>query len=362
MHIDMTHIHRMTLLALASVLAFSGCDRDKIEDYTVPTTYNFENVSYAGQTDRLNMLTEMSTYMKTANTPGVVLDAQRLRDMFENTNAPFSFSSTRQLKDKCFLADQATFDGYFDAIAVASQSTVPGSNGVAGVVYSQDSSKKYLFDAQGREHIQLIEKGLAGAVFYYQATAVYLSDARIGEGQADNETVTPGEGTEMEHHWDEAFGYFGVPKDFPANTTGLLFHGKYCNDRNTLLGTNKAVMDAFLKGRAAISHDDHTVKIDQVKLVRDNWERVLVGTAIHYINEAKADFADDALRNHTLSEAVAFMTSLRYNPTRRISEAQLQSALDAIGDNFYEVSLASLDTARGILSTAYGLDAVKDQL
>ncbi len=354
--------HKTLGLALAGLLLFASCKKDKIEDYEVPTTYNFDNVSYAGQTDRLNMLGEMADYMKTANTPGVVLDAQRLRDMFENTNSPFSFTSTRQLKDKCFLADVATFEGYFDAIATASQSTVPGSNGVAGVVFSQDSSKKYLFDAQGREYTQLIEKGLAGAVCYYQATAVYLSDAYIAEGKADNETIEPGEGTEMEHHWDEAFGYFGVPKDFPGNLSGIRQHGKYCNDRNALLNTNKAIMDAFLKGRAAISHDDHTVKTAQIQVVRDNWELVIASTAIHYLNEAKADFADDALRNHTLSEAYAFVSSLRYNPTRRLSDTQLQSVLTAIGDNFYESSLAALDNARSILSNAYGLNAVKDQL
>jgi hypothetical protein len=121
-------------------------------------------------------------------------------------------------------------------------------------------------------------------------------------------------------------------------------------------------MNAFLKGRAAISNDDHKTKVEQVQLVRDNWELVIAGTAIHYLNEAKADFADDALRNHTLSEAYAFASSLRYNPTRRISDAQLQSALTAMGTNFYESSLASLDNARAILSSAYGLNAIKDQL
>jgi hypothetical protein len=349
-------------LALAGLLLVSGCDKDKLEEYTVPTTYNFENVSYAGQTDRLNMLGEMTTYMKTANTSGVVLDAQVLRNMFENKNSPFSFTSTRQLKDKCFLADVATFEGYFDAIAAASQSQVAGSRGVAGVVVSNDGSKRYLLDGQGMEYTQLIEKGLMGAVAYYQATAVYLSDARIGEDQVDNTTVTPGEGTEMEHHWDEAFGYFGVPKDFPTNVTGIRFYGKYCSDRNSLLGSNKALMDAFLKGRAAISASDHATKIEQVKLVRDNWERVIAGTAIHYLNEAKSDFADDALRNHTLSEAIAFVKALRYNPTRRITDAQIQSVLDSIGDNLYDVSLANLDAARATLSTAYGMDSIKDQL
>ena len=41
---------------------------------TAPTTYNFSNASYGGQIDRLNMLKELETYLKTVN-DGAVIDA-----------------------------------------------------------------------------------------------------------------------------------------------------------------------------------------------------------------------------------------------------------------------------------------------
>lgn len=352
-----------TAAAVASLAMFwTGCRKDKIQDYDIPATYTFDNVKYSGQTERLNMLSEMSTYMKTGNTPGTLLDAQTLRNMFENANDPFSFVSTKQLKDKCFLPDQATFDTYFDQLAAASQSTVPGADGTAGVVYSLDSAKKYLFDANGWEYTQLIEKGLMGAVFYYQATAVYLSESGISEETVDNEQVTAGEGTMMEHHWDEAFGYFGVPKDFPANTTGIVFWGKYANDRNGLLECNTPIMNAFIKGRAAISNDDHATKWNQIEIISDTWERVIASTAIHYFNEAKTDLADDALRNHALTEAVAFVKALKYNPSRRITDTQISTVTGAVGNNLYQVTVQGLDNARNTLSSIYGLDSIKDQL
>ena len=328
-------------------------------EYEVPTSYNFENVSYSGQTDRLNMLEEMTTYMKTANTMGTTLDAQVLRDMFENANDPFSFTAEKQLKDKCIISAVATIESYFDKIALASQSTVAGSNGVAGVV--SNGIKSYLCDENGIEYTQLIEKGLMAAVFYYQATAVYLGEGKIGP-DVDNETVEAGKGTDMEHHWDEAFGYLGVPTDFPANTDDARFYGKYCNSRDAVLGTNSALMNAFLKGRAAISNNDMVTKDIAVTLVRDTWERVIAATAISYINGGKADIADDALRNHQLSEAIAFVTALRYNPTKKISDTDIQAVLDYIGTNLYEVTITGLDNARDLLSAVYKMDAVKDQL
>lgn len=351
------------IFAALFIFGMTGCKEDCEETicFDVPNTYTFDNVSYSGQTDRLNMLEEMTTYMKTANTSGVALDANTLKSMFSNEGDVFSFTSTKQLKNKCFSLDQDMFEGYMDAIAVASQSTVPGSDGVAGVVSSNDGSKSYLFDENGIEHIQLIEKGLMGAVFYYQATAVYLSEDRIGDA-VDNTNITPGEGTEMEHHWDEAFGYFGVPTDFPTNTTGVRFHGKYCNSRDALMGTNQSLMDAFILGRAAISNSDMAVKDEQVVAIRDTWELVIAGTAIHYLNGGRADLADDALRNHQLSEAIAFAQSLKYNPTKKITDAQIEEVLNLIGTNLYAASASNLLQARDLLSSIYGLDNVKEQL
>lgn len=358
----MKNISNKIAIALAALaLLASGCRKDKLK-YDIPTSYSFDNVNYSGQSDRLSMMSELSTYMKSAHTPGTVLDLQRLRDMYENANNPFSFVSSKQLKDKTFLATQGTIENYFVQLANASQSTVPGADGTAGVVYSLDSSKNYLFDANGWEYAQLVEKGLMGALCYYQATGVYLAVSKIGEDQVDNETITPGEGTAMQHHWDEAFGYLGVSKEFPVSTSGLRFWGKYANDRDGLIKCNDSLMIAFITGRAAINNDDHDTKWKQVDIIRRNWENVIAATAIHYLNEGKADATDDALRNHALSEAVAFIDALRYNPDKRITDTQVNDIIGGLGNNLYQVTLASLDNARNTLASIYGFTNIKDQL
>jgi hypothetical protein len=350
---------KIILPVLGAVILMAGCNKDKIK-YDVPTTYSFENVSYSGQTQRLDMTDELVAYMETALTPGTTLDAQHLQDMFENTNNPFSFSSTKQLKDKCFLSEQTLIEAWLDSAAIASTSSSTASNGVAGISTSSDGQKKYLLSANGFDVIEMVEKGLMGAVFYYQSTGVYLTDSKIGSS-VDNETVTPGEGTAMQHHWDEAFGYLGAPIDFPTNTS-TRYWAKYCASRNTVLTTSAALMDAFILGRAAIVNDDHETKTEQVTLIRDTWEKVAAGTAIHYLNAAKSHLSDDAVRNHELSEAVAFIRALQFNPTKKISSTQIQSALDALGTNLYDVTLAGIDSARNTLASAYELQSVVDQL
>ena len=348
------------LPAACLLLLWSGCRKDD-DTYKVPTTYDFENVSYAGQAARLDMVAEMTGYMETGRSSGTVLDGQRLKDMFANQNNPFTFSNTKQLKDKCFLADQTTLESWMDSLATASTSTVAASAGQAGIATSLDGNEHFLLSARGYDYTEMIEKGLMGAVFYYQAVGVYLTAAKIGDG-IDNETVTAGEGTAMQHHWDEAFGYFGVPKNFPTNTTDARFWGKATQDRNALLGSSKILMDAFLLGRAAINNDDHDTKDAQALKISNEWERVIAATSIHELNEAKSHLGDDALRNHEISEAIGYMRALRYSPIKKITEGQLQSLLDSFGNDLYSLTLPTIDAARNTLAGIYGLDAVKDQL
>ena len=142
--------------------------------YEVPVTYTFKDsdgnstVNYSGQTDRLDMLAEMTTLMQTGNTSGTTVDAQVLKNMFANTGGHFTASnlnsSTKQLENKCFSLDQDLFKSFMDSLAVASQSQTAGSDGIAGVV--SNGTKNYLASSQGVEYTQLIEKGLMGAVLY----------------------------------------------------------------------------------------------------------------------------------------------------------------------------------------------------
>ncbi len=372
------------LMILGLGIVVSSCKKDDPEppivenpddSYDIPETYSFTDsdgnntVNFSGQTERLDMLSEMVTYMKTANTSGTALDAQTLKNMFANNSHTWQDingvglnASTKQLKNKCFELHQDQFEDWMDAIAAASQSTEEGSNGTAGVVVS--GTKQYLFDENGFEHGQLIEKGLMGAVFYYQATSYYLSEGQIGAGVNNTDPADPNAGkyyTAMEHHWDEAFGYFGVPVDFP-DTPSDRFWGKYSGSRDGLLNTNTRLMDAFLEGRAAISNDDMSEKDAQIAVIQAAWQDVCAGTAIHYLNAAKVNISDDAVRNHQLSEAYAFIWSLLYNEGGDFSQADVTEILNHLGSNFYTISISDIDAAIDHTSMLAGLEDVKNSL
>ncbi len=358
------------LIIFALGIASCGDDTSDEQSYDIPATYDFDNVSYSGQTQRLAMLQEMKTYMSTANTAGTAVSADRLKAMFENdaANAGFiqTYDDSKQLKSKTLENQQTVFEGLFEDFETASQSTIPAINGTAGVQVSLDGVKAYFVNGNGLEYTQVIEKGLMGACLYYQATAVYFGADKM---DVDNATVVEGEGTEMEHHWDEAFGYLGAPIDFPTNTDGLVFWGDYCNDRDALLATNAGVMDNFLAGRAAISNSDIESRDAAIIEVQKYWELVVVGSAIHYINSALSNFADDARRNHALSEAAAFTYSLQFNPNKKVTNANVAEVLVNIGGdsdfanmNFYTITESELNAAKDALAAYYSLEDVKDSL
>jgi len=330
----------------------------------IPATYEFNDgtnntVSYSGQTERLNQMTEMTTYMKTGTTS--VISYSVLTDMFANTggngNGNFSFTSTKKLQDKCLAADTSMFNDYMENLALASQSfAIAAANGQAGTLTSGTST--YLFGANGMEYVQLIEKGLMGAVFMYQATNIYFGSDKMG---ADNTTAVDAAGgeyyTAMEHHWDEAFGYFGVPVDFPTNITGIRFWGKYCNTRDAQLGCNAVMMNSFKRGRAAISQDKLEIRDEEILNLRKTWEKISAAQAVAYLEEAKINFGvDNAKFLHVLSEAYAFIMCLKYVPleTRVITYAQIDDLLtNTIGTDFWAVTQVDLTNAINTIEGVY---------
>lgn len=351
----MSSVLQKSLLTLVlGSLLLVGCKKDNPEPtggYSVPTTYNFSNVSYSGQTTRLTMLDSIASYMKLGNS-GIVLSATQLKNMYSNTGNPFGTDaldlSGKQLKNKTFSLDQQYFDDLFDSLAVASQSAGgTGSNGVAGIVGGR------LFDRNGVEIAQVIKKQLMGAVFYYQAMETYLANLQSD----DNITVVPGEGTLQEHHADEAFGYLGVPINFPTNTTDVRYWGEYCAEVDHAINSNSPLMSAFLKMRAAISNKNYTTRDQQITIIRQQWERVVAASAILELLEAKAAFGSDNVQmRHVLSEAVGFINSLKYSSTKLISNTEITSALNSLGTNFYTITITQIDNAINTINAVYGFD------
>lgn len=334
------------------------------DTYSIPTTYAFTDatgnstVSYSGQTERLDQLSEMVVLMKSGTTNTV--DAQVLKDMFSNENGDgngnFSFTSTKQLKSKCFTADQGLFEGFMDALATASvDNASTAADGQAGTLSSGTST--YLFDANGIEQVQLIEKGLMGAVFLNQALNVYFGPGKM---DVDNTNpVDPALGkyyTTMEHHFDEAFGYFGVDVNFPTNVPDR-FWGKYCDKQNTALNCNADMMDNFLKGRAAITGKDFLADRDAaIQAIRTEWEDVSAYQAMSYLDDAVGYFGTDQAKFlHVMAEAWAFAWNLRYAPveTRRMTTAEHDALMAMFPTNFWNVTVADINSIKSTIDAKY---------
>lgn len=361
--------NKLSILLFSVIVIATSCKKEDTAEPTptptptgssVPTTYTFSNVNFSGQTTRLTMLDSISNYMKNGN-KGASLNATTMKNMYANTGNSFNNStldaSGKQLKDKTYLADQVYFESLFDSLAVVSQSGGNvGSSGVAGVVTSSvNSSKKYLLNRNGIEYAQVIKKQLMGAVFYYQAIETYLANLPSD----DNSVVVTGDGTAMEHHCDEAFGYLGVPVNFPTNLIDLRYWGEYTNEVNAAIASNTALMNAFLKLRYAISTKDNATRDAQVIAVREQWERIVAASAILEMSEAKTNFADDAVRNHVLSEAIGFINALKYNSNKKISQTQIDAALAALGTNLYNISTTAIDNSITIINSVYNFDLNK---
>ncbi len=308
-------------------------------------------VNYSGQTTRLNQLAEMTSYMKTANN-GDAVSAAQLREMFSNNNGTGSsyFSedandASKQLKSKTFITFQSEYEALMDAMQVASESTTVGSNGTAGVVTStSNSDKKYLFDENGYEHTQIIEKGLMGDCFYYQAMDSYIAGV-LSEAYG-NEILDGKNYTENEHKFDEAFGYLGIPIDFLTNAGDARFHGKYGNSRDGVLGTN-SIFNDFAEVRQAITDGDQAQIELAMPNIRSEWHKIIAGTTVHYLNAALTNIDDPALKMHELSEAYAFIGNLVHSTDAyNISVAQRDECRTLLGPNFYETSTDDINAAK----------------
>src|SRR5690606_20121485 len=136
-----------------------------------------------------------------------------------------------------------------------------------------------------------------------------------------------------------------------ANTSNLRFWAKYCNSRDAELGSNATLMDAFIKGRAAIVGNELEIRDAQILIIRQMWERVCAAQAVDYLSQSQGYYGnDDAKYLHALSEAYAFVKSLTYVPleTRVITYSEIDDILtNDFGDNLWNMGAVNVAAAKG---------------
>ena len=353
-------------IACAS-LFLTSCsdDDDAVVDITVtpPSTYKFERngkstVSFDGQTSRLKMAGELYSGMKSSSSTKAGLN-----NMFNNGTG-FSDAtldaSGKKVGNKTFASSvaSATVKPMFDAmITDFADNVIPNwsttaADGTAGKM--TDSKRTVYINAKGHELTQLFTKGLIGGMTMDQIVNGYLSAAKLdtGTNRADNDAGTLVSGkdyTQMEHYWDEGFGYlYGEEADVenPTLGNGVLL-SKYAGkvDGSNSPGIGKIIYDAFKMGRAAIVAKNYAVRDAQAKIIQMHISKIIGYKAHDYLNDyvTKAAAGTPADAIHALSEGYGFIMSLQVTNDGTgkpyFTNAEVNAMLAKI-ENFWTVSSA----------------------
>lgn len=348
--------HQLLFLTLAA-LTITSCNNESDDPKpetvsNIPSTYSFDDVSFNGQLIRQNMLSELSALLKTGATE--TLDETTLLNMFGGTGFSNDSlnSSGKQLENKTaeFFIEEVKAS-LIEAARVSSVLDTATST-TAGIVYG--ATRTIPVDAKGFEFAQVVEKGLISATFMDQALNNYLNDIQLDNNTSD--TYVVGEGTEMAHHWDEAYGYFTDSKNFPSEGIER-FWGRYSEGRNSLIGTNESIGSAFRKGRQAIIDNEISIVTAQAEIIRQEWTKLAAANFIHYMNSAKARFTDDAEKLHALSEAYGFLIGVK------IGGGDVNDILsDFTTKGLNVLTEDELTSYANRLATAYDLVAVQSSL
>lgn len=352
-------------IACASLFLTSCSDDDDeaavANIVTPPNTYKFQRngtntVSHGGQTTRLKMASELYSGMKSASS-----NKEGLNNMFNNGEG-FSDATLngtgKKVGSKTFASSVAssTVKPMFDAmITDFTTNVIPNwsttaANGTAGKM--TDSKRTVYINAKGHELTQLFTKGLIGGLTTDQIVNGYLTAAKLdtGTNRADNDAGTLVSGknyTQMEHYWDEGFGYlYGEEADVenPTLGNGVLL-SKYAGkvDGSNSPGIGKIIYDAFKMGRAAIVAKNYAQRDAQAKIIQMHVSKIIGYKAVDYLNDyvSKAAAGTPADAIHALSEGYGFVMSLQVTNDGTgkpyFTNAEVNTMLAKI-ENFWTVS------------------------
>lgn len=362
------------LLLLALPLLFISCSDDDDENNVViaPNTYEFtrdgaSTVSFSGQTARLNMADEIYAALNTNTSSSAKLlemhnDGTGFSDATLDASGKKIGSKTAAgCSHGVLAATQQRFkDMLSDYDDVKANWNATAANGKAGLI--TDANRTINVNANGWELDQTYIKGIIGGMCVDQIVNNYLDPCQLDSGtrRADNDNGVLASGknyTDMEHKWDEAFGYmYGQEADpkradlgtNPVKTGTTLYKYLYSvNGQAAHAGISSTIFDAFKLGRAAIVAKNYEVRDEQIKILAVEISKIVGQKAVNYlegyVSTDKAVSPADAI--HDLSEGYGFILSLMFTNdgtgSPYFSEAEVNTMLSKLS-NFWTVSDSEL--------------------
>lgn len=385
----------LSLFVLGSV--FVSCSNDdEITNHSVvaPETYVFERdgnstVSFTGQTTRVLMAEDIITALMDPSKTASKIDA-----MFAHVEGEANFSNADlNASDKNVRSKVAASIDYFsanttdaNAIKADFDSWIKGqvdsvfpnwetdaARGVAGKIQEAGGGSVRYVNAKGLEYNQAFNKGLTGALMVDQALNNYLGTAVLDEAtnRADNDagTVVSGKNyTNMEHKWDEAYGYvYGLNAnaanpnlDLGADSFLNKYIGRVEGDTD-FVGIADDIFQAFKLGRAAIVAKNYEVRDQQAEIIKEKISEIIGIRAVYYLQQAKPLLiTNTGAAFHDLSEGFGFIYSLQFTRKPNANEPYFtKSEVDAFiatltkNNGFWDITEAELDAMSNTISAAF---------
>ncbi|MEQ8358211.1 MAG: DUF4856 domain-containing protein [Cytophagales bacterium] len=397
------------LLFFGFFIALQSCsdDSDKPEpqpNISNPQFYIFErngesSVDFSGQTTRILMAEELVSASKNFNSSESGLlemyrnesvsggdvdpfqdadlnaSTKSIRSKVAASNDLFSSNSSESLEIKDFM-ESLFFQLEVEIYPNENQIAAPGQAGQL----ADGISTRYVSPA-GLEYDQLLNKSLIGALMVDQVLNNYLSpevlDQNSNREDNSNKVLSDGKNhTQMEHFWDEAYGYLYGTSANSANPNASIgeddnFLNKYIgrvDSDEDFVGIAHRIFEAFKLGRAAILANDYKLRDEQIAILRSEISNVIAIRAVHYMQQGKKALPAD--RNnysaygsafHDLSEGYGFLYSLRFTRNAdgevlfsREEVDNLISKLLSDGSNgFWDVKTETLDEISESISSKF---------
>jgi hypothetical protein len=375
---------KKVILSLAVIASFISCEKSEIDSPIVeaPSTYSFERngvstISYEGQTTRIEMGNEFGSALKEASSETLVsLNAKFSHTEGENNfdNADLNTSS-KNIRNKTaastdFYATNTTdanaikadFDSWIEGqvTEVFPNWATDASAGVAGKIQEAGGGSVRYVNSKGLEYDQAIVKGLIGGLMVDQILNNYLSPAVLDAATnvADNDADILADGknyTNMEHKWDEAFGYlYGTDNALAPELNKDSFLNKYLSRVEgdpDFTGIASDIYNAFKLGRAAIVSKDYTTRNVQAEIIKEKISEIVGIRAVYYLVQGAANLqTDKGGAFHDLSEGFGFIYSLQFTRKPNSTEPYFtKSEVDGFistlqnGNGFWDITPAALN-------------------
>jgi hypothetical protein len=300
---------------------FTACEDDnKAKDpLVIPSAYDGTafSTNAAAQLTARTALINLTNEMKKGRANGTKVDLTALSN-FYTQGTP----SLKSYTTSFYSAKIEGANGYLAELNKASGGTFnPDDRTGNGGTYGG-----YLFDENGVEMEQMVEKGLFGSALYNQAVVLMKGHAGFTPANADQLLALFGASVDFKSS-DDATKHGTSVDRFMANYAAR-------RDKNDGQGLYTQLKTQFIRLQAAAKqepkyHDDLLDALDQIAAL---WEKVNAGTVINYCHSAVSTLsntntteAQKGAALHALCEAMGFLQGWKTVDAgyRRITDAQI---------------------------------------